>query len=101
MARDVGGDAVEIGQEIVLGRERQLVDDAAVVAGVRAGDRVAGHGHQRDVARVDEAGRQHGQRRLRADAVVDLGRRIERDAELALHEPGDRLLEARRMPLSA
>ncbi len=29
---DVGRDAVEVGQEIVLGGERQLVDDAAVVA---------------------------------------------------------------------
>ena len=30
---------------------------------------------------------------FRADAVVDFGRRVERDAELALHEAGGRLLE--------
>ena len=33
---DVGGDAFEIGEEIVLGGEREFVDDAAVVAGVGA-----------------------------------------------------------------
>ena len=52
---DVGRDAVEVGKEAVLLQQRQLVDLAAVVLRVRAGDRVAGHGHQRDVAGVDEA----------------------------------------------
>ena len=32
---------------------------------------------------------------LRADAVVDLRRRVELDAEVPLHEPGGRLLERR------
>ena len=75
---DVGGDAVEIGEEIVFGGEREFVDDAAVVAGVGAGDGIAGDGHQRDVARVDEAGGEHREGGLRADAVADFGRRIER-----------------------
>ena len=38
-------------------------------------------------------GRQHGERVFRADAGDDFGRRIECDAELALHEAGDRFAE--------
>jgi hypothetical protein len=50
--------------------------------------------YQRDVAGVDEAGREHRQRRLAADGVVHLRGRIERHAERPLHEAGNRLLEA-------
>ena len=78
---DVGGDGGQIGIEAVLLAQRQIVDFAAVVGGVRAGDGIAGHGHQRDVAGIDEHGRQHGQGRLGADGVVDLRGRVERDAE--------------------
>ena len=75
------GMAVEIGKEAVLLAERQVVDLAAVVFGVRAGDGIAGHGHERDVAGIDEAGRQHGQGGLGADGVVDFRHRVESDAE--------------------
>ena len=90
---DVGGDAFEIGQKIVLGGEREFVDDAAVERGVRAEDRVARHGHERDVAGIDEDGRQHREGVFGADAGDDFGRRIERDVVLALHEAGGRLAE--------
>ncbi len=90
---DVGGDAVEIGEEVVLGREWELVHDAAVVAGVCAGDGVAGDGHQRDVARIDEAGWQHSEGIFGADARADFGRRVEVDAVFALHEAGRRFAE--------
>jgi hypothetical protein len=49
---------------------------------MRAGYRITGHGHQRHVAGVDQRGRQHGQGRLRPDAVVDFGLRIQIDAEV-------------------
>ena len=68
------------------------MDRAAVILRVRAGHRIARHGHQRDVARIDERGRQHGQRGFRADAVIDFRGRIEPHAEIALHEPRDRFL---------
>src|SRR5207244_4156337 len=92
-AADVGRDRLQVGVEAVLLAQRQPVDLAAVVGGVGAGDGVAGHGHQGDVAGVDEAGRQHGQGRLGADAVVDLGHRVEGDAELPVHEGGGSVLE--------
>ena len=76
--------------------KRQLVHAPPVVRGQRSRDWVAGDGHQRHVARVDERRRQDRQPRFRTDAVVDLGRRVERHAVLALHEPRDRLLELRR-----
>ena len=66
---------------------------AAVILRVRAGHGIAGRGHQRHVAGVDEHRRQHRQGRLRADAVVDFRDRIEPHFELPLHEPGRRLLE--------
>ena len=69
------------------------MDLAAVVLGVCAGDRVARHGHERHVARIDEGGGEHGQGGLRADAVIDLVDGIERHAELALHEPRGGLFE--------
>ena len=47
---DVGGNAVQVGIEAVLFVQRQIVDLAAVIFGVRAGDGIAGHGHQGDVA---------------------------------------------------
>ncbi len=90
---DVGGDAVEVGEVVVLRKERQAMDVAAVVLRVRAGDRVTGDRHERHVTRVDEAGRDHGERGLRADAVVHLGRGIERHAEEALHEARGGFLE--------
>ena len=71
----------QVGIEAVLLQQRQLVDLAAVIARVRAGDGIAGHGHQRDVAGIDEHGRQHRQGRLGADGVIDLRDRVERDAE--------------------
>ena len=92
-AADIGRYRVEIRQKIVRGQQRQAMDFAAVVLGVRARDRIAGHGHERHVARIDERRGQHGQGGLRADAVVDLLLRIEFDLELALHEAGGGLLE--------
>ena len=68
------------------------MDFAAEVFGPRPRDRVAGHGHQRHVAGVDERRREHGVGRLAADAVANLGHRIERHAELAGHELGGRFL---------
>ena len=42
-----------------------------------------------DVAGIDKRGRQHRQGRLRTNAVVHFGRRIEPDVEIALHEARD------------
>ena len=66
---------------------------AAKILRVRAGHGIARHGHQRHVARIDERGRQHGQGRLRADAVIHLGGRIKLDAETPLHQSGRGLLK--------
>ena len=90
---DLLRDRRQVGQKIVLGQQRQTVHLAAVVLRVRTRHRIARHGHQRHVARVHDRGGQHGQRRLRADRVVDLRRRVELDVELPGHESGDRLLE--------
>ena len=87
------GMASRSGKKPLLLEQRQIVDLAAVIFGVRAGDGVAGHGHEGDVAGIDEAGRQHGQGGLGADGVVDFGFGIERDAEDLLHEIGGRFLE--------
>ena len=45
------GDRIQVGQEMVLGQQRQFKDFATVVACVRTGDRIAGHRHQCHVAR--------------------------------------------------
>ena len=71
------------------------MDFAAVVLRVRAGHRVARHGHQSDVAGIDETRRQHRQRRFAADAVIDFRGRIKLYVELAGHETGDGLAERR------
>ena len=92
---NVGRDAVEIGKEVVLGDQRQPVDRAAEPARGGAGDRIAGNGHERDVTRVDEGRGEHRVGGLRADAMVDFGDGVERDAELPLHEGGDGLLVLR------
>ena len=72
-----GRNRIEIGKEIIFGQQRQPVYLAAVVLRVRARHRIARHRHQRHVAGIDERGRQHRQRRFRADAMVHLGDRIQ------------------------
>src|SRR5262249_20843555 len=84
---------LKIGIKAILFAQRQVVDFAAVVLRVRAGDGVAGDGHERNVAGVNEAGRQHGQGGLGADGVIDLRLRIEGNAKDLLHEAGGRLFE--------
>ncbi len=59
---------------------------SAVVFRVRSSDRIAGNGHHRDVARIDKTSRQHCQRRLTTDAVIDFRRRVQRHAKATLHE---------------
>ena len=76
-----------------LRRQRQLVNVAAEVPRPGARHRVAGHGHERHVAGVDERGRQHGVDGLGADAVAHLRHRVEGDAELPQHERRRRFLE--------
>ena len=93
LLQHIRGNAVEIGQEIVLLEQRQIVDGAAQVFRVRAVDRITGRGHQRDVAGIDKAVRQDGQRALVADGMHDFGFRIETaDAEDFFHPMRGRLL---------
>ena len=73
----VSGQRVEVGQEIVFRQKRQVDHLAAQALGGRAHDRVAGHGHDGDVAGVDEGQRQQGQDRLGADAVDHLACRVD------------------------
>ena len=89
----VGGNRIQLGQEIIFPRQRQGIHAAAVILRVRAGNRITRHGHERHVARIDERRRQHRQRRFRADAMVDFAVRIELDAKIALHEPRHGFLE--------
>ena len=77
LGEHVGRNAVEVGIEIVLRQEGQPVHGAAVPARGGAGHRIAGHGHQRDVAGVDEGRGQHRVGGLRPDAMVDLGDGVE------------------------
>jgi hypothetical protein len=89
----IGRHLGEIRIEVILFQQRQTKDTASVIPSVRPCNGIARDCHQRDVARIDEAGRQHGKRRLAADAVVDLRGGVERDSELSLHESRHRLLE--------
>ena len=89
------GEAVEVGQVVVLFQQRQVVDVAAVPAAVGAEDRVAGHRRNNGVARVDEAGRQESQGVLGADGVGDLAGRVEVHAVDARHVLRHGLLELR------
>ncbi len=66
---------------------------ATVILGMRTGHGIARHGHHGDVAGVDKTCRQHGQGRLAADAVIDLGIGVQRHAKLTVHEPRDGLFE--------
>ena len=93
LGEHVGGDAVEVGKEVVLRDEWQPVNDAAIPTGGGAGDRIAGYRHQGDIARVDERRGEHRVGRLRPDAVVDLGDWVEGHAKLLLHEGSGGLLE--------
>ena len=77
----------------MLGQQRQFVHRSAIIACVRASHGISGHGHQRDVAGIDETGRQHGQGGLGADAVIHFARRVQVHAEAATHEVSDRLFE--------
>jgi len=92
-AEDVRRDGGQVGQESVLGPQRQAKDLAAVVAGVRAGDWVTGDGHQGDVAGVNEDRRQHRQGGLGADRVIDFRHRIELHTQRAAHEPRGSVFE--------
>ena len=92
---DVGRDAVEVGEKVVLCHQRQPMDRAAEPARGGARDRIAGNGHERDITRVDEGRGEHRVGGLRADAMVDFGDGVERDAKLPLHEGGDGLLVLR------
>jgi hypothetical protein len=53
---DIRRDRIEIGEEVFLCSERQAEDAAAVIPRVSTGHGIAGDRHQRDVARIDEAG---------------------------------------------
>src|SRR5690606_2894318 len=85
--------AIKVRVEIVLGQQRKAVDRAPIVTRMRASYRITWHSHQRYIAGVNETGRQHGQRGLRADAVVDLLVRVQLHLELSLHEPRYRFLK--------
>ena len=58
LGQDVRRDGLQVGQEIVLSGELQVMDEAAVVLGVRAEDRVTRNGHEHVVAGIDEAARE-------------------------------------------
>ena len=60
---------------------------------MRAGHRITGNGHERDVAGIDETGRQHGQGGLGANAVIHFAGRVQFHAEHAVHEMSHRLFE--------
>ncbi len=83
----------QIGQEMVLLAQRQVVHHAAVVLRVRAKHRVAGHGHENDVAGIDQRRRKNRKRRLAADGVDDLRLRIDGHAADPAQIPRRRLLE--------
>ena len=83
---DVGREPLQVREEAVLLLQRQPHHLAAEVRRPRPGDGITRHGHERDVAGVDEARRQHRIRGLAADAVTHLGHRVELHAELPLHE---------------
>ena len=68
---------IQVRQELVLLRQRQVVRPARRVLGVGAEHRVARHGHEHVVARVDERRRQDGQRGLAADGVDHLRLRVD------------------------
>lgn len=72
-AQDVGGHGIEVGKVVVLFGKWEVVDLAAVVAGMGTEDGIAGGGHEGDVAGVDEGGRQDGKGGLGADGVDDVG----------------------------
>jgi hypothetical protein len=93
LGENVGGDAFQVGQEVVFLEQRQVVDDSAVILRVGAEDRVARYGHQDHVARIDQRGGQDGKRRLAADGVDDLRLRVHRHAAHLAQVFGRRLLQ--------
>ena len=72
-AEFVGGDGIQIGQELVLLQQGKIENLAAVILAVSSEDGVSGRGHQGDIAGIDEASREDGQRGLGADGVDDVG----------------------------
>ena len=89
----VCGDGVEVGQEVVLLGQGQVVRRTA---GEHRADRVDGVGRvgdERDVTRVDEAERGVGDAFFGSDQRDDLGGRVERDLESLGHPAGDALAQ--------
>ena len=86
-------DLTKVRIEMVFGQEWQSIHRATVVFCMSASNGIAGHSHHRDVTRVDEARGQHGQSGLAANAMIDLGCRIQFDLKLAFHESTDGLLK--------
>ena len=95
LGQDVGGNGLQVGQEVILGGELQVMDEAAVVLGVRAEHRVTRNGHEHIVARIDETAWEDRECGLRANRVEDFGVGVDRHAEEILHVAGGGLLEVR------
>ena len=86
-------EGLEVGQESVFLKERELHDFAAEVFGPGAEHAVAGDGQDGDVAGIDEAGREEREGGFAADGVNDLRVGIELDAVQRLHVAGGGGLE--------
>ena len=83
----VFGNGREIGQEMILFRQWQIMHEAAVPFRVRAEDRVARHRHQHHIAGIDQRRRQNRQRRLAAEAVEHFRLRVQAGHAADLRHP--------------
>ena len=90
---NLGGNIRHVGQEVVLGAERVIVDVRPGELGPRLEDGVARIGHDDGIAGVGEREREVADALLRAVAAGDHVGRDARDAEAALVVVADRLLE--------
>ena len=75
--QDFAGDTVQVGEKPVWFGQGQVVDQAAIVFGMRAEHRVARRGHQDIIAGIDQRGRQDGESGFAADRVDHLGFRVD------------------------
>nr|CAA9215676.1 hypothetical protein AVDCRST_MAG63-197 [uncultured Armatimonadetes bacterium] len=97
LARHVGGDRRQVGQPLVLGRERHQVRRAPREQRVDLRHGVGRVGHEGDVAGVDVAPAQVRQPLLGADELEQFGLGVQRNAE-ARSEPAGAGFQERRVP---